>query len=130
MNLAMDKKTYKVNECVVLCYLMEASQLHTFQLFNGKIYNEMVVKKNVTCDVLGFKGKKLKRESFLARYISAYRSFTQMINGEEKFGYPPSKSRPSDDAAEQKAWDEFYECISAEIQIIVNVCGRKSFRNV
>ena len=51
--------------------------------------------------------------------------FSPMINGAEKFGYPKSRTRPTEDAAEQKAWDDFYASVSAEIQIILNTCARK-----
>ena len=50
-----------------------------------------------------------------------------MINGTEKFGYPKSRTRPDEDVAEQKAWDDFYASVSAEIQIILNTCARKFY---
>ena len=56
----MDHKTYKVNECVVLIYLMEASLEATYHLYNGKIYNAICqsMKPDVMVDrdTLGYKG--------------------------------------------------------------------------
>ena len=52
----MDKKEYKANECSSLVYMMESSQQATFQLYNGRIFNEYYVEKHRSSDILGFKG--------------------------------------------------------------------------
>lgn len=52
----MDNMTYRINECVCIAYLIEESQKHCHMLYNGKIFNEMVVKKMVLSDTLGFEG--------------------------------------------------------------------------
>ena len=52
----MDDMTYRINECTVIAYLIEKSQKHVHMLYNGKIFNEMVVKKMVLSDTIGFAG--------------------------------------------------------------------------
>ena len=44
----MDNKDYKINECAVLIYLMEASMKATLPLYNGKIYHMYVIEKKKT----------------------------------------------------------------------------------
>ena len=51
----MDNKDYKINECAVLIYLMEASMKATLPLYNGKIYHMYVIEKKKT-GVLGLEG--------------------------------------------------------------------------
>ena len=54
----MDFKSYRMNDCSVLLYLMEAGMNATAPLFNGKFYHVLVVeKKNVHVD--GIEGIKL-----------------------------------------------------------------------
>ena len=59
-NSAMDQSTYRVNECVCLIYLMEASMDATCQLYNGKLFDIIQNSKkkdvNVDTNVLGYKG--------------------------------------------------------------------------
>ena len=51
----MDNKNYKINECAVLIYLMEASMKATLPLYNGKIYHMYVIEKKTT-GILGLEG--------------------------------------------------------------------------
>ena len=52
----MDNQSYKVNECGILIYLMEASMEATTSLYHGKLYHMYKVEKK-TSGVLGLKGK-------------------------------------------------------------------------
>ena len=54
--LAMDNQSYKVNECAVLIYLMEASMKATKSLYNGRLYHMNVIEKKTT-GVLGLEGE-------------------------------------------------------------------------
>ena len=53
----MDNECYKVNECAVLIYLMEASMVATKSLYNGRFYHMNVIEKKTT-GVLGLEGEK------------------------------------------------------------------------
>ena len=52
----MDLQSYKVNECSVLLYMMEAGMEATTSLSNGKLYHTLVVEKKAT-GVTGIEGK-------------------------------------------------------------------------
>ena len=57
--------------------------------------------------------------------ILGFIPYSPMIVGQEKFGIPEKRTRPRENALEQKAWDHFKGCVESEIQIILNVCQCK-----
>ena len=48
--------SYKVNECSVLLYMMEAGMEATTSLYNGKLYHHLVIEKK-TAGIVGVEGK-------------------------------------------------------------------------
>ena len=68
----MDHKSYKVNECAALVYLMEESQKATHILFNAKIYDEMVAKEKSTTKPIGYLGKLFLYLIFVLIYLQAF----------------------------------------------------------
>ena len=62
-------------------------------------------------------------------FFIGFLPFAPKVILDEKFGYPRTRTRPKTDEGEMRAWDDFYDAVSKEIQIILNLCACKYIKH-